>query len=96
MIRWTALAFAASAIAAPAGMAYPVVGDGPGYSGLQVPAAPKLITDAYNRTAVTSTGGGFDWMYVEVGIGALVGLAVLAGGTVIVIRRSGEPKLLGA
>lgn len=108
MIKWTAPALAAGAIAVPGAMAMPVIGDGPGYSGEVAPAstagkglgAPHgLAYSTYSNQAAVptaSTGSGFDWTYVEAGLGGAFGLLLLTGGAIVVLRRSGEPKPLGA
>jgi hypothetical protein len=83
MAKWTAVAFAGAAIGAPSAMAMPVTSDGPGYG-------------EDTQVSTTSSGGGFDWTYVEAGLGAALGLVVVAGGTAVVIRRNGHPRLLGA
>jgi hypothetical protein len=82
LAKWTAVAFAGAAIGAPSAMAMPVTSDGPGNSGL--------------TTQASTSSGGFDWTYVEAGLGAALGLVVVAGGTAVVIRRNGQPRLLGA
>lgn len=96
IIRVSALAFAAAAIGAPSALAMPAVGDGPGYSGEPTSQPSRLITDAHFRDQVATSGGGFDWTYVGVGIGGALGLVVLAGGARVVIRRSREAVPAGA
>jgi hypothetical protein len=97
IIRFSALAFAVAAFVAPAALAMPVMGDGPGYSGEVVTPAPKLITDAHFRTGITtSSASGFDWTYLEVGLGGALGLIVLAGGAAAVVKRNRELLPAGA
>jgi hypothetical protein len=79
ILSWAAAVFAAAAVGASTAQAMPVVEQEGGTAKVSPPVqAPS--------------GGGFDWMYVEVSIAGASGLIVLAGGALAVRRsRSGQP-----
>jgi hypothetical protein len=82
IIRFTALSFAVTAIAAPSALAIPVTGADGGMS-TQI----KLVAPPPEN--------GFDWSALEIGVGSALALVVLAAGTAIVLRRSRGLRPLG-
>ena len=83
IIRFTAISFAAAAIAAPSALAIPVT-DADGGMSTQI----KLVAPA--------PSSGFDWSSLEIGVGSALALLLLAGGTAIVLRRGRGAQPLGA
>jgi hypothetical protein len=87
-LRWTAVAFAASALAAPAAQARTdVPTDGPAVT--QQPAANPT------PPAATATDA-FSWADAGVGAAAALSIVLLAGGSVLVVRESRRSGLAGA
>ena len=85
IIRFTAISFAAAAIAAPTALAIPVT-DADGGMSTQI----KLIAPP-----PPPESSGFDWSSLEIGVGSALALLVLAGGTAVVLRRSRRTQPLG-
>ena len=79
MLRFAAAALAATAVGASTAQAMPVVEQEGG-------------TAKVSPRGQAPSGGGFDWMYVEVGVAGAAGLVVLTGGALAVRRsRSSQP-----
>jgi hypothetical protein len=74
IIRFSALAFAATAIGASAAQAMPAVEQ----DGGNVKVTPK---------AAPVSSGGYDWTYVEVGAGVAGGIVLIGGAVLVGTRR---------
>jgi hypothetical protein len=81
LIRWTAIAFAAAVVAAPAAQAM--------HAPVDVGSAPAAKA---TTVRVVKTGGyGVDW--AEVALGSGLGAFFLGGGAVVALRRRRDAAL---
>jgi hypothetical protein len=84
ILGFTAAAFAATALAAPAAQAMPYNGQEGG-----------TVSTTSQPVSATPTGGGFDWADAGIGVAAAASVVLVAGGGVLVVRGTRRSGLAG-
>jgi uncharacterized iron-regulated membrane protein len=87
ILRWTAVAFAAAAFAAPAAQAMP-------YNGQEGGTSPQTTSDPVSATP-SDGGSGFSWADAGIGVAAAASVVLVAGGGVLVVRGTRRSRLAG-